>query len=121
MADSVFHVKIFHIRYSTIYMVNMDIKNIKEAYKKGSEIVGFDFVKECYDNYEFDMKVMSLESYKKLVKFDIVQWDDSFETDLEPYKPTKGEFDEIYFEICKLGNKFFTLEEVYEEEIRFDD
>ena len=82
---------------------NKNIESILAAYKKGTEIVGFELHEQCraYEDNSFPMK-----HYEKLMDLEV---DLELEEEAEPDSSSIGlisgdDFAAIYIAICKLGD-----------------
>lgn len=104
-----------------LFRINMPINEMKEAYKKGIEIIGFDPFNEfvSWDRFtensfiEFTNKkyIDILEKHKlsELFEYDCVE--DKEENRLYMHE---NYFPDLYLMICKLGNSFFNYTELSE-------
>jgi hypothetical protein len=96
----------------TSIMSNCDKQEIKLAYKKGTELVGFDFTAQvCSD---FGDNKISIEYYNKLVELGLPN--ESYHNDSDEIEEEDSislwldNFTEIYLFIVKLGNPDFDYE-----------
>jgi len=96
---------------SIIIKSNFTKDQIKEAYKSGTEIIGFDLKSDCCRKYEDDLltteQVNKLKSYGIIVEFEC-EWDGA---DLsEGFHVIPDEYTEIFLKICRLGDPDFNYE-----------
>ncbi len=104
-----------------LFRINMPINEMKEAYKKGIEIIGFDPFNEflswdSYSEFSFikftDKKYIDvLEKHKlsELFEYDYVEKKEENRLYMH-----ENYFPDLYLMICKLGNSFFNYTELSE-------
>ena len=92
---------------------NLTYIEISSAYRKGSEILGFNLKEDCCHEYEDSLllgeHIFALRANGIDIKFD-GRHEDPMEDEEEGVRLMSEEFVEIYLEICKLGNPDFKYE-----------
>ena len=109
------------INEPNLFRISIPISEMKEAYKKGIEIIGFDPFNEflSWDSWsehsfiEFTNKkyIDVLEKHKlsELFQYDCVE-----EKEENRLYMHENDFPDLYLMICKLGNSFFNYIELSE-------
>lgn len=107
----------FGISEPNLFRINMPISEMKEAYKKGIEIIGFDpfetFMKwddwndEYYIEIDDDKHISIIEKCGLSGVFERAE-------EVTVYKLMMRNYSlrELYFRICKLGNSLFKYHEL---------
>jgi hypothetical protein len=103
---------------------NLTLEDVEAAFKNGSELIGFDFTKECCADYEETDITNHIKKIKTLFTKDELKGDRlEEEFDISPHWQNKDEFIigvdgfvGVYLRICKLGNKQFQYKKIEENE-----
>jgi hypothetical protein len=96
-----------HEKTETIVLrSNLTNKQIEDAYKKGTNKVGFDFIRTIANEYEDN--VISAEKLDALIELGLKDFDRiGDDTDEDDYNLDTDSFADIYLFIVKLGNEDF--------------
>lgn len=107
----------FEIGESNLFRINMPISEMKEAYKKGIEIIGFDPFGDCifWDRHA-ERSFISIENMNHIHMFEKHELIDLFDCDSKKPKTSlylhEFSFNYLYLRICKLGNSLFKYHEL---------
>lgn len=98
-----------NITETTSIKSNKSYDDVREAYKKGCEIVGFDLTetvcKEYEDSHLDEDKAIALQN----AGFDLTDLQD-FDDDLEDINLIAEDFLTLYLNICQIGDPSFQYE-----------
>jgi hypothetical protein len=109
------------INEPNLFRINIPISEMKKAYKKGIEIIGFDPFNEflSWDSYsEFSFIKFTDKKYidalEKHKLSELFEHDDVEEKGINRLFMHEDYFHNLYLMICKLGNSFFNYTELSE-------
>lgn len=93
-----------------VYISNKNHKEVKEAYKNGSDKLGFDFREECCRQYEENY--VYREHLEKLIEFGLSNDEKLSNLDMEKgsWKLSIDNFVETWVFICRLGDPSLIIE-----------
>lgn len=90
---------------NTVYIGNLSIHGIRQAYDRGSKMINIDFLGLSFDGISF---VKYEEDFlEELIKRNLIPRELLAGKRINNFIPTKREFDYIFLEICKIGNPKF--------------